>query len=94
MTRIIFRFAATTTMSLKFEKQTIASNKKWNIKKRDFDYSTRNSEMIVFDKMVPLDPLLEGQYQYYVAAGDTFDGFLFKDHSWTFITGIDTRNKK
>ncbi|MFZ4522913.1 MAG: hypothetical protein ACOYNC_14485 [Bacteroidales bacterium] len=94
MTRIVFRFGATTTMSLKFEKQTIVSNKKWNIKKRDFDYSLQTSDMIVFDKMVPLDPLLEGQFQYYVAAGDTFDGFLFSNHFWTFIAGIDTRNKK
>jgi hypothetical protein len=93
MTRIIFRFAATTTMSMKYEKQAISSKKRWNSKKREFEYTQNETQMIVFDRMVPLDPQLEGQYQHYVAAGDIFDGFLFTHNCWKYITGIDTRNK-
>jgi hypothetical protein len=94
MNRIIFRFAATTTMSLKYEKQTISTNKKWNSKTRVFDYSPVETQLIVFDRMVPPDPLLAGQYQFYVAAGDIFDGFIFKQYQWRFMEGIDARNKK
>jgi hypothetical protein len=93
MTRIIFRFSAETSMSMKYEKQTISSNKRWNSKKREFEYTRTETQMIVFDRMVPLDPQLEGQYQYYVAAGDIYDGFLFTDNCWKYHTGIDTRNK-
>ncbi len=94
MARIIFRYSAETTMSMKYEKQSIATNKRWNSKKREFDYSLEESLMIVCDRVVPIDPQLTGQYQYYVAAGDIFDGFLFRNNCWTFLSGIDTRNKK
>ena len=94
MARIIFRFAATTSMSMKYEKQTITSNKKWNKNKRIFEYSLNETPMIVCDRMIPLDPQLEGQYQFYVAAGDICDGFVFQDHCWKFVAGIDSRNRK
>jgi hypothetical protein len=94
MTRIIFRYSGSTSMSLKYEEQMIASDKKWNPKKREFEFRTRTAMMIVFDRMVPLDPKLEGQFQYYVAAGDVFDGFECKNGGWNFIQGIDSRNKK
>lgn len=88
MTRVIFRFSATTTMSVKYEKKTIASNKRWNGKKREFEYDMTEERMIVFDRMVPLDPQLAGQYQFYVAEGDISDGFLFDEYHWKFIAGI------
>jgi len=94
MTRIIFRYSASTSMSLKYEEQMISSDKKWNPKKREFEFKTRTAMMIVCDRLVPLDPQLEGQYQYYVAAGDVFDGFEWKNGGWNFIQGIDSRNKK
>ena len=93
MNRIIFRYSASTSMSLKYEEQTIATEKKWNPKKRDFDIKAKSALMIVFDRLVPLDPQLEGQYQYYVAAGDISDAFQAVNGSWNFIKGIETRNK-
>jgi hypothetical protein len=94
MTRIIFRFAATTTMSLKYEKQAIPSDKKWNSKKRVFESTLNDTQMIVCDRLVPLDPQLESQYQFYVPAGDISDGFIFRQYVWTLVEGIDTKNKK
>ena len=94
MTRIIFRFASTATMALKYVPQTISTKQGWNAKKRAFDYSLSETPMIVYDRMVPLDPQLEGQYQFYVPAGELSDGFVFTRHSWNSIRGIDTRNKK
>ena len=93
MTRIIFRYSASASMSLKYEEQTIASGKKWNPKKRDFEFETRKALMIVFDHLVPLDAHLEGQYQFYVATGDMVDAFQPVNGSWNFISGIESRNK-
>jgi hypothetical protein len=81
-------------MSLKYEKQPVSTNKKWNNRKRVFEYTMVETPMIVCDRMGPLYPEMEGQYQYYVASGDLYDGFVFKDHCWTFLENIETRNKK
>jgi hypothetical protein len=94
MTRIIFRYSASTSMSLKYEDQIIATQKKWNAKKRVFEFKTRTAKMIVCDRLVPLDPQLDGQYQFYVAAGDVFDGFEFRNGCWNYEKGIDSRNKE
>jgi len=92
-TRVVFRYSASTTMSLKYEEQPITSEKKWNPEKRGFNEKSRNALMIVFDRLVPLDPQLERLYQFYVAAGDIFDGFQFTHGSWNFIQGIEPKNK-
>ncbi len=94
MARIVFRFAATTGMSIKYEQLPIASDKRWNSRKRIFEYTMKNAWIIVCDRMVPLDPQLDGQYQYYVAAGDIFDGFIFKHNYWSYMKGIDIRKKQ
>lgn len=94
LVRVIFRFAPTTSMSLKYENQSKATNKKWNSKKRLFDYTLSEAPMIVYDRLVPLDPQLEGLFQYYVPSGNIFDGFIFQDNCWKFISDVDTRNKK
>ena len=91
--RIIFRFSAGTTMALRFEKQVISSSKKWNKKRREFDVTPNEEWMIVADRLSPLDPLMEGQAEYYVPAGDISDGFLLEKGVWNFKTDIETRNK-
>ena len=93
MTRIIFRYAASTSMSLKYEEQIISSEKKWNPRKRDFDYKTKSAVMIVFDRLVPIEPQLEGQFQFYITDGNIFDAFQFVNGSWNFIQGIESKNK-
>ncbi len=92
-TRIIFRFSASTSMSLKYEKQIISSKKYWNSKKKVFEYSQDETQMIICDRMEPPDSRMVGLYQFYHAAGDIYDGFVFKHHAWTYIVGIDARNK-
>jgi hypothetical protein len=93
LTRVIFRYTASATMSLKYENQILQSEKRWNSRKRAFESSEMEREMIVFDRLVPLDPQLSGQYQFYVPAGDLTDGFIFSEHGWKFTGGTDSRNK-
>ena len=92
-TRIIFRFSSSVTMSLKFEEQIVSSKKKWNPRKRVFDITNTLEPIIVADRLIPMEPMLEGQYQYYVPAGDINDGFYMEDGNWMFIQGIESRNK-
>ena len=92
--RIIFRYAPTTSMSLKYDRAKFEVKKGWNAKKRSFETSTVDEEIILFDHLVPMDPQLEGQYQYYTPSGDMADGFLYRDFRWAFLGGIDSRNKK
>jgi hypothetical protein len=94
MTRVIFRYSASTSMSLKYEEQVISAEKKWNPKKREFEVKTRTGLVIVCDHLVPLDPQLEGQYQYYVAAGELFDAFQPVNGSWHFIREMELHNKR
>jgi hypothetical protein len=93
LTRVIFRYTASATMSLKYENRMLQSEKKWNSRKRIFESSAEEREMIVFDRLVPLDPQLSGQYQFYVPAGDLTDGFVFSEKGWKFVEGTDSRNK-
>jgi len=94
MQRIIFRYSASTSMSLKYEKQVLEKDKKWNPRKRTFEYSMEEYPIIVFDRMIAPDPQLDGQFQFYIAAGDVNDAFVFRNHSWLFKAGIEARNKK
>lgn len=92
-TRVIYRYSATTSMALKFEKQIVNNSKKWNPRKREFDSSIVEDWIIVADRLIPLDPMLEGQYQFYVPAGDVNDGFMMENGIWKFKTSIESRNK-
>ena len=93
MTRVVFRYAATTSMSLKYEEQITSTRRKWNVRSRVFDTISERGLMIVGDHLIPLDPQLEGQYQYYVPAGEVCDGFQFVKGNWHFVKGLETRNK-
>lgn len=48
--------------------------------------------MIVFDRLVPLDPSLAGQYQYYIPETNIFDAFVFSKGKWIFAQDVDARN--
>lgn len=52
----------------------------------------KSTNMIVFDRLSPLNPSLEGSFQFYVPEGNINDGFLFIDHKWTYVPDIDARN--
>jgi hypothetical protein len=79
--RIIFEYNATVTMSLKYDKQYSAAGKK-------------KKNMIVFDRISPLDKSMEGQYQYYYPETNIFDALLFHAGKWNHIKDIDARNAK
>lgn len=90
--RIIFSHSANVTISLRYEKQTVVTGKQWNTRRKEFIYRREKNWMIVCDRLVPSHPQLEGQYEYYIPAGDVMDGFLFREGCWNLISDIDARN--
>lgn len=90
--RIILSHSANVTISLRYEEQSIVLDKQWNARRREFTYKREMAWLIVVDRLIPSHPELEGQYEYYIPAGDVMDGFLFRDGCWNFIRDIDARN--
>ncbi len=91
--RLIFEYSAKTTMLLRYDKQTydVKSNKKNPKTKRPIIKKVK-SEMIVFDRLIPLNDFMIGVYQYYVPETIVFDAFVNKDGKWYFHSYIDARN--
>ena len=50
--------------------------------------------MIVFDRLIPLNPGLEGQFQFYIPSVDYVDAFIFNNGMWRLIEDVDARNSK
>jgi hypothetical protein len=92
--RIIFSYSANVTMVLRFENQVVSTRKTWNKRKRVFDVEESRSEVIVADQLTPMDPLMEGQFQYYIPAGDIQNGFVLHSGRWEFIESLEPRNIK
>jgi hypothetical protein len=93
MKRIIFQYGSNVSMVLRYESQVLLQEKKWNPSKRSFNIKESSAPMIVYDHLVPLDPALEGMYEYYIPASDLHNGFLFSKDHWNFIEDIEARNK-
>lgn len=88
--RVILEYSSSVMVSLKYDDQSFYIRKKSRSKKKNIK---RISErMIVFDRLTPMDPKLEGQYQFYVPETNIFDGFVFYNDKWVFIKEVDARN--
>ena len=91
-TRIIFRYSAGASMVLTYEKQAVVTGKSWNSKKREFEVQRIREMMIVCDRIQPMDPNMEGRYEYYIPASDVMDGFAFTGGCWKKVSEVDARN--
>ena len=57
-----------------------------------YRYVRRGGDMIVFDNLIPLDPSLKGQRQFYVPEGNIVNGLHFSAGRWRLLEDIDARN--
>jgi hypothetical protein len=94
ITRVLFKYSSSASMILTYDEQYLVTDKKWNPSKKIFETGRVKKRMIVCDDLVPLDPQLEGQYEYYVPSSEDFNGFVFKDGKWNFYKNVDVRNKR
>lgn len=51
-----------------------------------------DDEIVVIDRLVPMNQELEGQKWAYVPAGNIYDGYVFLKGFWTFVEDIEPRN--
>ena len=85
-TRVILEYAEKANLLLRYDYQAISVEKRKKIKKE-------NAWIIVMDRMVPMDPTMEGIRKYYVPTGDTYDGYIFRNGYWTLVENIEVANK-
>jgi len=85
-TRVVFEYAEKSNMLLRYDYQAIMVEKGKKVKKD-------NNWLIIMDRMVPMDPSMEGFRKYYVPSGDAYDGFIFRNGFWTLVENIEVANK-
>jgi hypothetical protein len=93
-TRVIFRYSASSTMTLRYDEQFRLPA---GVKQGSAGLRTEEGARmpaIVADHLAPLDPSLEGQYNYYVPESDNFDAFIFENGLWKFIPALEAKNKR
>jgi hypothetical protein len=61
--------------------------------KPDVRRRKKSATMIVFDRLMPMNPSLTGVYEFYVPELNIVDGFLFFNGKWNYIPDIDARNE-
>jgi len=93
MCRVIFKYSSGASMFLDYDEQFLHEKKKWNPSKKQFETENTKKHMIVCDELVPQDPILEGQFEYYIPSSEIFNGFSFINGFWTYFRNIDARNK-
>lgn len=86
-TRVVFEYAEKANMLLRYDYQTIMIEKKKKVKKE-------KAWIIVMDRMVPMDPSMEGIRKYYVPKGDNYDGYIFRDGYWCLVENIEVANNQ
>ncbi len=85
--RVVFEYADKANMLLRYDYQAIRVQKRNKIKKE-------NAWLIVMDRLVPMDLTLKDLRKYYVPAGDTYDGYIFRDNNWVLVEDIEVGNKE
>lgn len=90
------------TIKAKYNSKDKKNNKALKSEKKiQAKIKTIRADMIVFDRLTPLDPRtskysadLEGHYQFYVPETNVFDAFVFENGKWGFVKDVDARNPK
>jgi hypothetical protein len=49
-------------------------------------------DMIVFDRLIPMHPSMEGQFAFYVPETNIVDAYVFENGRWNYVANIDARN--
>jgi hypothetical protein len=84
--RVVFEYAEKANMLMRYDYQSIRVQKRKKVVKE-------NAWLIVLDHLIPMDPSMKGMRNYYVPAGDMYDGFVFKNGYWVLVEDIEVANK-
>jgi len=84
--RIVKEYAKKANMVLRYDYQAILIKKGKKIKKE-------NTWLIAMDRLVPMDPSMKGMPKYYVASGEIYDGYIFRNGYWVLVEDIEVVNR-
>lgn len=92
--RILFQYAKNASLHLDYGKGYFSqrSDKKDKKTKR-YTYDTIPENMLIFNRLIPMDESLVGIPQYYVPETTLNDAFVEKDGRWQFKSGVQGRNE-
>jgi hypothetical protein len=85
--RVVKEYAEKANMVLRYDYQALMIKKGKRVKKE-------NAWLIVMDHLVPMDPSMKGIQKYYVASGEIYDGYIFRNGYWTLVEDIDVVNRE
>ncbi len=85
--RFILSYARSTTLSLRYERQTYYKKTWWSKNK-----VARIEPMIVFDRLVSPNSRLKNNPNFNQVAGNIFDALLWQNNMWVLKSDIDSRN--
>jgi hypothetical protein len=86
-TRVILEYAKSANFLLRYDKQYLVT-----ARRRDGGPVTKKIGMIVFDRLVPIDPRLKGRYEYYVPSGEAYDAYIFNHGFWQLAEDVFVKN--
>lgn len=88
--RVIMEYSGQSQMMLKFDKQTYIQ--KIRQKGKGLVEKPITKDMIVFDRLIPMHPSMEGQFAFYVPETNIVDAYVFENGRWNYVANIDARN--
>jgi hypothetical protein len=86
-TRVIFEYSRSATLLLRYDNQYLVT-----AQRKDGSPVTKKMGMIVFDRLVPIDPRLKGRFEYYVPSGETYDAYFFNRGFWQLAEDVLVTN--
>ncbi len=91
--RVLFAYSSLSTFQLNYGEYDF-TEKKWNHKKKKYDFKVYTENLIVFDHLVPMYPDLKDHPEFLVPSGNIVDAFVFEKGKWRKKHDIDARNLK
>jgi len=93
VSRIILTYNKESSLSLKYEKQSydIGTGKK-DPKTKKTIYETIESDMIIFDQLIPLEEGMDGIPAFMVPESSLHQGFVADNGKWLYIEKVKGRN--
>ncbi|MEA5111533.1 hypothetical protein SDC9_21824 [bioreactor metagenome] len=84
--RVVSEYASQASFTQSYDRQKVTLS---NVRKSQRKIT---DEIIVLDRLVPMNESLTGQRWAYVPAGNVYDGFIVFNKLWSFVEDIAPRN--
>ena len=107
--RLVFTYSARSKMLLSYDVQSVHIEKKTKKKKKSSQqkgFTAQNKEvvekvrvktitkpMIIMDRLEPINPEMEGVFEFYLPETNLVDALIFEGNKWKYYPDVDARNK-